>query len=174
MKYRFLGFSSEQELHILELILVTLILKLSNVKACCPSTNLKEISSVVTHVEHLVGGRSVELSSFVIELQKILREIGPSTAVLENALLLQKSLEYYTLRQFMFSGMLVHVVAKLDVYTNYENPPHYVLGLPVGITIEITLRNTPSESPPGLKRTITETLPHSVYLDSQGPSGVAA
>ncbi|XP_027173158.1 protein SIEL [Coffea eugenioides] len=171
MKYRFLGFSSEQELHILELILVTLILKLSNVKACCPSTNLKEISSVVTRVEHLVGGRSVELSSFVIELQKILREIGPSTAVLENALLLQKSLEYYTLRQFMFSGILVHVAAKLDVYNNYENPLHYVLGLPAGIPIEITLRNISRESRIWLKMTFKEKLAQFVYLDLHGLSG---
>lgn len=171
MNYRFLGFSSKQELQILELILVTLTLKLSNAKTCCPSANIKQISSVVTRVEHLVGGRSVELSSFVIELQKILREIGPSTAVLEDAFLLQKSLEYYSLRQFIFSGILVHVAAKLDVCNNYENPLHYVLGLPVGIPVEITLHNISRESRIWLKMTYKEKLSQFVYLDLQGLSG---
>ncbi|KAL3536574.1 hypothetical protein ACH5RR_005035 [Cinchona calisaya] len=165
MKYSFIGFSSKQELHILELVLVMHVLKMSNVKACCPCATLKEISSVVTHVEHLVGGRSVELSGFVIELRKMLSEIGPSTDDLENAFLLQKSLEYYSLRQFMFSGVLLHMKAELDVCNKYENPLQYVLGLPVGLPLEITWRNISRETRIWLKMTFKENQTQFVYLD---------
>lgn len=175
IKYRFIGFSCKQELHILELLLVTQILKISKFKACCPSATLKKISSVVADVEHLVGGRLVELSSFVIELQKILSEIGPPIDTLENAFLLHKllqaSLEYYSLRQFMFSGILLHMEAELDVCNNYDNPLHYVLGLPVGIPLEITLRSMSKETRIWLKMTFEERLAQFVYLDLHGLSG---
>lgn len=175
MRYRFLGLSKEAELHILELIIVSCTLKISYARAGCSRATLKKLYSTVSCVEHLHRESSLELSSFIVELQKILHEIGPLTdGAAGNPVQLQKSLEYFYFKQFEFSGIqLKHVKAELEVCNkSYENPLNFISGLPVGIPFEIKLYNVSCESRLWLKMTLAfgEEKIQFVFLDLDGVS----
>lgn len=174
IRYRFLGLNKEAELHILELIIVSCTLKIFYAKAGCSAATLKKLYSTVSCVEQLHRESSLELSSFIVELEKILREISPTDGAAGTPVQLQKSLEYFSLKQFELSGtQLKHVKAELVVCNNcYENPLSFIFGLPVGIPFEIKLYNVSCESRLWLKMTLAfgEEKIQFVFLDLDGVS----
>uniref|UniRef100_A0A5B7C4K0 Integrator complex subunit 4/Protein SIEL C-terminal Ig-like domain-containing protein n=2 Tax=Davidia involucrata TaxID=16924 RepID=A0A5B7C4K0_DAVIN len=167
MRHTFIGLSKEEELHVLELILLNCILRLSSVEAFCDCTASKKLYSTFSRVEFLHEEGFSEPSNFVIELKKALCEIGPSTdGVSQSPFLLRKLVDFFSLQQFVFCGKLKHIKAELDVHDNdYENPFPFISGLPVGIPLEITLYNILSENRLWLRMTVYEQLTEFVFLD---------
>ncbi|KAL7265628.1 hypothetical protein ACSBR1_003420 [Camellia fascicularis] len=167
MRYRFIGLSKEEELHVLELILLNFILRLSSVEVYCDFTTLKNLHSTLSRVEFLHEELSIQPSNFVTEIKKSLHEIGFSTdGPFYTPFLIQKLVEFFSLKQFVFCGKLKHIMAELDIHDNdFENPFHFISGLPVGIPLEITLYNISRENRLWLQLAVDETLTEFVFLD---------
>lgn len=167
MRCRFIGFSKEEELHVLELILVSCILRLSKVEICCYSTTLKRLSATISHVEFLHKEGSIETSDFVIEIKKTLNEISISVGGSScSPSLFTKLLDLFTLKQFNLCRRVRHINAVLDVPGNDSaNPLPFVSGLPVAIPMEITLHNVASENRLWLRMTMNEESTQFVFLD---------
>ncbi|XP_062002524.1 protein SIEL [Rosa rugosa] len=169
LKSTFIGLSKVEELHILELILVTCMLKLSKVEICCHLGTLRKLSCTMAHAESLLEDGTFEPSRFLIEVRKLLSEIGTSLNGSScNPILFRRVLESFFLERLVLCGGLKHIKADLDIPDNdYEHPLRFVAGLPVGIPCHITLHNVSVESRLWLKMTangIDDT--QFVYLDS--------
>ncbi|KAJ0087630.1 hypothetical protein Patl1_31437 [Pistacia atlantica] len=167
IRCRFIGLSKEEELHVLELVLVSCLLRLSKVEICCYLTTLKKLSSTISHVEFLHQQGSIELSKFVTEVKNSLLEIGTSTfGASYKPFLFSQLLESFFLNQLLLSGRLRHIKAELDVPDNStENPVTFVSGLPVAIPLEITLHNISSENRLWLRITMSEESTQFIFLD---------
>ncbi|KAL2509940.1 Protein SIEL [Forsythia ovata] len=167
MWYRFIGLSREEELHLLEIMLLSCVLRLSYLETFNFEASLKKICTISSRVENLCKEEAIELSNFILDLQKLLCEIGNSSdGVFENIYLLQKSLKSFSLRQIVLSGEIKHLEAELNVRDNdFQNPLPFILGLPVGIPFEITLYNLTSEKRLWLTMTVDGTSPQFVFLD---------
>ncbi|PIM99771.1 hypothetical protein CDL12_27734 [Handroanthus impetiginosus] len=167
MLYRFAGLSREENLHILELMLVTYTLKFSYGGTCCLEYYMNRLNFVLSRVEYLRKEGSLELSDFVIELQNISCEIGNSEDGSINKLcLLQKCLNLFSLKHFVLSRELKYLDAEVDVCGNdFQNPLPFISGLPVGIPVDITLYNISSEIRLWLEITLGESLTQFVFLD---------
>lgn len=161
LRYRFIGFSKEEELHIEELTLVACTLRLFVFDPCFhESALLKKL--------FLFKGTSIQHSRFVIELMKILQKN-------ENSIeLFRKSLEFFTLKQLIISdGHLRYMKAEVDIVDNHWlNPLPFVAGLPVGIPVKIRLQNTPTESKLWLIMTLNKELNNQyVFIDLKSFEG---
>ncbi|KAK2981773.1 hypothetical protein RJ640_010290 [Escallonia rubra] len=166
MRFRFIGLSTHEELHILELILVTYALRLSEIESLYDPFTIQKLHSTISRVELLQKGSSIEPSNFVIELKKSLHEIGTCRdGASYSPFLFQNLLELFSLKQFVFCGELRYVEAELEVRgNNLEQPLPFVPGLPVGIPFSITLYNTLSESRLWLRMTMEDSTQF-VYVD---------
>ncbi|XP_077250685.1 ARM repeat superfamily protein isoform X2 [Tasmannia lanceolata] len=69
MRYRFLGLSNEEEFHVLQLILLSCVFRLSNVGICCYPPTLKRLHATMSRLEFLCQEGSAELSDFAKELK---------------------------------------------------------------------------------------------------------
>ncbi|XP_031284736.1 protein SIEL-like [Pistacia vera] len=167
IRCRFIGLSKEEELHVLELVLVSCLLRLSKVEICCYLTTLKKLSSTISHVEFLHQQGSIEQSKFVTEVKNSLLEIGTSTFDASyKPFLFNQLLESFFLNQLLLSGRLRHIKAELDVPDNStENPVTFVSGLPVAIPLEIALHNISSENRLWLRITMSEESTQFIFLD---------
>lgn len=155
LKTTFIRLSKEEELHILELILVICVLKLSKVEICCRLGTLRKLSRTMAHVESLLQDETVEPSRFTIEVRKLSSEIGTSlNGSFCNLSLFRRVLESFSLKQLVLCGRLKHIKVDLDIPDNdYQHPLRFVAGLPVGIPCHITLHNVVVESRLWLKMT---------------------
>ncbi|KAJ0088067.1 hypothetical protein Patl1_31451 [Pistacia atlantica] len=167
IRCRFIGLSKEEELHVLELVLVSCLLRLSKVEICCYLTTLKKLSSTISHVEFLHQQGSIELSKFVTEVKDSLLEICTSTfGASYKPFLFSQLLESFFLNQMLLSGRIRHIKAELDVPdSSTENPVTFVSGLPVAIPLEITLHNISSENRLWLRITMSEESTQFIFLD---------
>ncbi|KAL3633347.1 hypothetical protein CASFOL_000597 [Castilleja foliolosa] len=168
MLYRFSGLSREEKLHILELMLLTCVMRCSYRGTCCFEDYTKKVNFVLCRVECLQKEGSVQLSNFVIELRNILScEKGESEdGFVHKFDLLQKSLHFFSLKYILFSGQLKHLEAFVDVFDNdFQNPLPFVPGLPVGLPLNITLYNISSETRLWVAITLGGKATHFVYLD---------
>ncbi|KAM7526542.1 hypothetical protein LguiA_016444 [Lonicera macranthoides] len=167
MRYTFIGLSKEEELHIMELILVTCILRLSSGEDSRHKLALKNLCSTISHLEFLHNEGSVEPSIFVNELKKSLPEIDTSlTGPSHSPFLFQKLLKNFTLKQFLFHGEIKHVNALLEVQNNdCENHLPFVSGLPVGIPFNINLYNTSCEERLWLRMSVNKDYNQFVFID---------
>lgn len=167
LRCRFLGLSEEEELHVLELILMTCLLRLSKVEICCYLTIMRKLSSTISHVEFLHQQGSIKPSKFVTELKKSLLEIDSSTCATPcSPFRFNELLNSFFLEQFIFCGRLKHVIAELNVPNNSsENPIIFVSGLPVAIPCEITLYNILSKNRLWLRLTMNDESTQFVFLD---------
>ncbi|KAM1597902.1 hypothetical protein PS2_032759 [Malus domestica] len=158
LKSTFIRLSKREELHILELILVTCVLRLSKVEICCHLRTLRKLSSTMPQVESLLRDGSLEPSRFITEVEKLSSETGTSLNEAScDPRLFQRALESFSLKQLVLSGGIKHVNAELDIPDNsYENPLRFVAGLPVGIPCHIRLHNVLAESRLWLKMTVNE------------------
>ncbi|KAH7867126.1 hypothetical protein Vadar_029110 [Vaccinium darrowii] len=167
MKYTFLGLSKQGELLVLELILLNCILRLSSVEAYSDGSTVEKLHSTLSQIEFLYSELSIEPSNFVSELKKSLHETGFSTdGQSYSPLLFRKSVEFFSLKQFVFCVKLKHIKAELDVSDNdYDNPFPFIPGLPVGIPLGITLYNISRENRLWLQLAMDEALSEFVFLD---------
>lgn len=167
LKSRFIGLSKEEELHVLELILVTCTLRLSKTQICCKYSALKRLSSTMSQVEILLKEDSVKPSELLIEVGKLLSEIPTSVSGgPHDPYLFKKLSEVFCLKKFVVCGRLKHVKAELDVPRNdFENPLNFVPGLPVGISCQITLHNILTESRLWLTMTPDDGSTQFTFLD---------
>lgn len=167
MLHRYIGLSSEGELHILELLLVTYILKLSCGEIFCLQDYMNKLKFVLGRVEYLSKEGSIELSQFVTEVQNFSCGIGTSEdGVIQKLDILQNSLKLFSLRRIMLTGDLKYFDAEVEVFNNdFQNPLPFISGLPVGIPLNITLHNISSETRLWLAINLGEKSTQFVFLD---------
>ncbi|XP_073149060.1 protein SIEL [Henckelia pumila] len=167
MLCRFIGLSREKELHILELTLATYALRLSAGATCCFNACMIELRSAISRVERLHRERSIELSDFIIELQNALHEIGNSKdAAADKFYLFQKSLSLFSPNHIALPGEIKYMEADVNIFDNsFENPIPFVAGLPVGVSLEITLYNISCEARLWLTMTLTEKSKQFIFLN---------
>nr|GMC81815.1 protein SIEL [Ipomoea batatas] len=167
MRYRFIGLTKEDEFHILELKLVADTAKLCKLEAGCQYNATKKLHSGVSLAQQLHEEGSISLSSFVTELQKALNEINMSGSVtMENPFSLLSSLKQFKLRQLVLPGKLKYIEAEMDVQgTDFQNPLPFIPGLPVGISLVITVHNVSVEKRLWIKMSLEEKMTQFAFLD---------
>ena len=166
LRCRFLGLSKEEELHVLELMLVSCLLRLSKFEICFYYTTMRNLSSTISHLEFLHQQGSTEPSNFVTAVKKSLFEINISHTSYRPSLFNQL-LNSFSLSQLVFHGRLEQVHAELGVPDNSsENPVIFVSGLPVSIPFEITLYNISSVNRLWLRMTMSDETTQFIFLDS--------
>ncbi|KAI4318958.1 hypothetical protein MLD38_032610 [Melastoma candidum] len=182
MRCLFTGFSNDEELHLLELVLLALLLRLCKVEICCHAIFVaRKLSHVWVEVEQLLEENTVEPTVFLSELKKVLPD---SPFSVDNIIairpLFRKVVDSFCPMQFELSRNLNWIHAELVVPNNSSENPHvFIEGLPVAILLEITLHNVPKESRLWLKMTILgkEEPQQFIFLDpelvSRGPNKVS-
>ncbi|CAL1378617.1 unnamed protein product [Linum trigynum] len=144
IRSRFIGFSKEEDLQILELVLFSCLLKLATGNVSCWGTTLTtRLLATISQVESLRQEGSMEPSSFVAQVKQTLNQAG----ILSTAPLFFKKLaDNFSLGQFTLRSKITHVSAEL-VIPGYDShhPLPFVPGLPVAIPVDITLHNISSE-----------------------------
>ncbi|KAJ7950055.1 protein SIEL [Quillaja saponaria] len=167
LRSRFVGFSVEEELNVLELILVTCVLRLCKVEICCHIQTFKKLTTTISHVESLLKKESSGPSNFVVEVRKLLCESGTSmNGASCSPFLFETCLKLFSLKQFVLSGRIRHIDAELNIPDNdAENPLPFVSGLPVGIPFEITLHNILGGNKLWLSLTMDDDSTQYVFLD---------
>lgn len=167
MRYKLIGLTKEDNFLILELIIANGILTLCNMEACANKNTLKKLHSVMSCIEHICGEGSTKSSNFVVEVQKSLREIDiTSCPILDNPYLLLKSVEHFTPRKVVSLGNVKYMEAELHFQGNeFQNPLPFIFGLPVGLSLDITLHNISSENRLWIKMSLEEKLAQFVFLD---------
>ncbi|KAF9665304.1 hypothetical protein SADUNF_Sadunf16G0108800 [Salix dunnii] len=167
LRYRYIGFSKEEELYVLELIVVACMLRLSKVEISCSPTTMKKLSAIISHIEILNDKGSIEPSNILMDAKKTVHEIESSKAGISCSLFLNTNLvDFFTLKQFSLCSRVRHINAELNVPGNdFENPLRFVSGLPVAIPLDITLYNVSSENRLWLTIRMSEELTQFVFLD---------
>ncbi|XP_022982770.1 protein SIEL [Cucurbita maxima] len=167
LRSRFIGFSKEEERHILELMLVTSALRLANGEICCHLTIMRKLSMIASNIEHLLKEECIEPSTFVCEVQRSLSKLGAITPKAScYSLDFRKLLKTFTLNHLEISKKLKHVKAELVIPDNdYEKPLYFVPGLPVGILCQIILHNVSSERKLWFRITMDNTTSQFIFLD---------
>ncbi|KAF6134760.1 hypothetical protein GIB67_002161 [Kingdonia uniflora] len=149
----FSGFSKEEEVHILELTLLTSFLRLSEVEIGDHTTTLKRLREIMSRLELLCLEEFIKFADFARELKEFLDK--GDFAVLEASYIpcSYKSLPgYFSLKEVLFDGTLKHIKAELEsVGNDSENPLPFISGLPVGIAFQITVYNVPGDKRMWLK-----------------------
>ncbi|XP_047330619.1 protein SIEL [Impatiens glandulifera] len=163
IRHKFIGYTKEEELHILELICLSHTLSISRIETYDCST-LKKLYAVVSQME------SLQNTNFVIELRNLLSEIGESSSI-PVPTPLQKVIDIFSFKttscsNFLLSGHLKHIKAEINTCDNeFENPSIFIAGLPVGVTLRISLFNVPSKSRIWIQMKLGMDFPQFVFLD---------
>ncbi|KAK7294764.1 hypothetical protein RJT34_17660 [Clitoria ternatea] len=166
LKSRFIGFSAEEELIVLELMLLAYALRLCKVENCCLNLTFKRLTAVYALVESILKESSASPSNFTVELGKLLHESSICTGASSSPLQFDACLKLFSLKQFVFCGGIKHIKAVLSILnTDSEHPLPFVSGLPVGIPCEITLHNISSESRLWLRMSMDDGFMGFVFLD---------
>ncbi|KAL5550721.1 hypothetical protein UlMin_000897 [Ulmus minor] len=166
LRGRFIGLSKDEELHILELFLVTYTLRLSRVEICCKLATLRKLRSTISNVEALLKEGSAEPSKFITEVGNLSSEICASFDDSSCTLSFHKLMECFSLQKLFVRGSLKHVKAELHIPdNNSENPLHFVSGLPVGIPCQIILHNILVESRLWLRMRSDNESTQFIFLD---------
>ncbi|KAF9597496.1 hypothetical protein IFM89_019023 [Coptis chinensis] len=131
-----------EELHILEIILLNCVLRLSKPEICCRRTTLKKLCATMSNLELLCEKGFIKLSDFARELKSFCQEESSGDDVSYGSIHLERLLELFSLKQFVYSEKIKHIKADLDVPGNdSENPLPFISGLPTAVTFQITLHN---------------------------------
>ncbi|XP_042496073.1 protein SIEL [Macadamia integrifolia] len=147
LRYRFSGSTTKEELHVLELVLFSFAMRLSQVEIFCHQTAFKRMKGTISRVELLCREGSTEPSEFVKEVQKSFSQAGTfNNESSSDPFLLKRSLEFFSLKQVEIHGSLKHIKAEVDVpHNDSEHPLTFISGLPVGVTFQISLYNIDRE-----------------------------
>lgn len=165
---RFVGFSAEEELNVLELILVICALRLCKVETRHLNLTLKRLTAIYLRVNSILKEQSILPSNFTVELGKLLHE--SNTTSINGASCsppqFDRCLKLFSLKQFLFQGSIRHKKAELSIPNNDSlHPIPFVPGLPVSIPCEITLHNILSKSRLWLKLSLDDGSIQYVFLD---------
>ncbi|PKU70633.1 protein SIEL isoform X1 [Dendrobium catenatum] len=161
LKYCFLGLSIEEECHLLELILLSHVLRLHKFQIYSHDILMK-MDSTISRLQILCKEGS-NISAFIKEVKMYSTEEGTNECSREFPV--DKLLQLFYLRLIPFCGKFRHIKADLTAIGNSsENPLHYVSGLPVGITFEISLYNTSQTERVWLKLAIDGSFQY-IFLD---------
>ncbi|KAK7395048.1 hypothetical protein VNO78_15590 [Psophocarpus tetragonolobus] len=162
---RFTGFSAQDELNVLELMLLTYALRMCKDEIIGMNHTIKRLSTLYLRVESILKESSALPSNFIVELGKVLSGTSINGASC-NLLQFDASLEFFSLKQFLFHGQIKHVKAELNISNNdLEHPLPFVSGLPVGVPCEIILHNISSESRLWLRMALDDGFIHHLFLD---------
>ncbi|KAI3829476.1 hypothetical protein L1987_03601 [Smallanthus sonchifolius] len=158
LRYRFIGLSKENELHIEELTLVASTLKLSTSDPRLHESALKKLS---TNKE-----TSTEPSRFLTELIKTLQKD-------ENDPYRFRELpEFFSLKPLVLSRHLRHTRAEVEIKDNdWLKPIPFVAGLPVGIPLKMKLHNMAVETKLWLKMSRSKDAIDYMFIDLKGFEG---
>lgn len=169
MTNRFMGLSKEGELHLLELVLVSCVFRLSKVEICCKLNTLEKLSCTTSRVKYLLdeGSTSAQPSNFLIELQNLSSKIcDPVLRDSFGPLFYKKLLGMFSLKELILCGRLKHIKAELDVpHNDSEHSLSFVSGLPIGIPCEITLLNVLIHKRIWLRMSIDDESNQFLFLD---------
>ncbi|KAL8259226.1 hypothetical protein R6Q59_027179 [Mikania micrantha] len=154
LRYRFIGLSKEEELHLEELTLVVCTLRLSIFYPPYHASALKKL--------FMYEETSTEHSRFLTELMKTLQKEE------SNPYNFREPLELFSLKQLELSRNLRWMRAELDIQiqdNDWVNPIPFVAGLPVGIPLKMKLHNTPAGTKLWLKMSRSTDVVHYVFID---------
>lgn len=141
MKCCYVGLSREVEVQVLELALLAILFRLSEL-AVYSELVLDKLHWIINHVDGLCAGGSYELSNFSKEVKKAFDAKFIDGNPVVN---ICSFLEIFDLKPATDFGMLNARSAVLKVCdTDSENPLSYVRGLPVGVSFDISLFNISS------------------------------
>ncbi|KAH0465601.1 hypothetical protein IEQ34_005704 [Dendrobium chrysotoxum] len=161
LKYCFLGLSIEEECHLLELILVSHVLRLHKFQICSRDILMK-MDSTISCLQILCKEGS-NISAFIKEVKMYSTEEGTNECSREFPV--DNLLQLFYLRLIPFCGKFRQIKADLTaIGYSSENPLHYVSGLPVGITFEIFLYNTSQMERVWLKLAVDGSFQY-IFLD---------
>lgn len=152
LRYRFVGLSKEEELHIEELTLVACTLRLSTFDPCFQDSALKKLS---TYKE-----APKEPSIFLTELMKTVQ-------IDENDIYrFREPLKFFSLKKLELSRNLRYTMAEVEIQGNdWLKPFPFVAGLPVEIPLKMKLHNTPFETKLWLKMSRSKDAIDYVFID---------
>ncbi|KAK9057864.1 hypothetical protein SSX86_022703 [Deinandra increscens subsp. villosa] len=152
LRYRFIGLTKEEELHIEELRLVACTLRLSNFDPHFHESALKKLL--------IYKETSAEHSRFVAELMKTLEKDESDT------FRFREPLNLFSLKQLDLSRNLRHMRAEVEIQDNdWLNPVPFVAGLPVGIPLKLKLHNTPLEAKLWVSMSRSKGVIHYVFIN---------
>ncbi|KAL2330661.1 hypothetical protein Fmac_018242 [Flemingia macrophylla] len=162
---RFIGYSAEEELNVLELMLLTYALRMCEDEISCIYHTFKGLTAVYLRSDSILKESSTLPSNFVVELGKVLSSTsidGASCSLLQ----FEACLMFFSLKRFVFQGSIKHMKAELSVPNNdFEHPLPFVPRLPVGVQCEINLYNILSESRLWLRMTMDDGFVQYAFLD---------
>ncbi|TKY65757.1 SIEL protein [Spatholobus suberectus] len=162
---RFVGFSAEEELNVLELMLLTYALRICKDEISCLNRTFKSLTALYLRFESILKEKSALPSNFVVELGKVLSSTSINGASC-SPLQFDACLKFFSLKQFVFHGPIKNIKAELSIPNNdLEHPLPFVPGLPVGVPCEITLHNILSENRLWLRMTVDDGFIQYVFLD---------
>ncbi|GLJ23248.1 hypothetical protein SUGI_0439750 [Cryptomeria japonica] len=140
----FLGLSEEQELRILELNALIYILRLSLLGVNLSSYVFKRLTSVICCAELLYKGDGLSHSPFLWKIKKSLSDENVKSLCFLK--FVQELPEHFSIQSIPLGKELEEIRAVLIVPNScYEQPFRFVPGLPIGITVHMTLHNVTSE-----------------------------
>lgn len=140
----FLGLGEEQELRILELNALSYMLRFSVSGLNVHSQIFIRLKSLVFSTELLYEGLGLEHSDFLGQAKKQLCDDDPNSSSLLK--LVQELPTHFVLESIPLNEELKEIRAILVVPDNsYEHPLKFVIGVPLGITMHITLHNVTTE-----------------------------
>nr|XP_043611139.1 protein SIEL [Erigeron canadensis] len=152
LRYRFIGLSKEEELHIEELTLVACTMRLSFSDFRLHESALKKLS--------IYNETSIDTSKFKIEVMSAMQKNDSDTYRF------RESLEFFSLKPLILGGNMKYMKAEVDIGVNdWSTPLHFVPGLPVGIRLKIRLHNTPIDTKLWLVMTLSKDLIQYVFID---------
>ncbi|KAL8140738.1 hypothetical protein V2J09_006759 [Rumex salicifolius] len=165
LRYRFTGFSKEDELHILEFVLLNHVLRLYRLQTCCKTS--KKLSTTISQVVNLCQSLSVKPSEFVNEIERLSSENSVmSNGLIQRPLVLKNMLNLFDLKDIALSESIKHIKADLEFPGfDTEHPLPFIPGLPVGVPCEITLNNVSSEHRLWLDMKVDGESSQFLYLD---------
>ncbi|KAM0821883.1 hypothetical protein ACQ4PT_071880 [Festuca glaucescens] len=161
MKCCYVGLNGELEVQVLELALLAILFRLSELPICLES-GLDKLHWIFNHVDGRCADGLYELSDFSKEVKKLL----DANFIDGNPVInICTFLEIFDLKSATDSGILSARSAVLKVWdTDSENPLSYVRGLPVGVRLDISLCNVASHDRIWLRMIAGESIQH-VFLD---------
>ncbi|CAM0872595.1 unnamed protein product [Alopecurus aequalis] len=161
LKCCYAGLNRELEVQFLELALLAILFRLSEL-AVCSELVLDKLHWIINRVDGLCADGSYELSDFSKEVKKTFdANFIDGNPVVDICTFL----EIFDLKPATDFGMINAISAVLKVQdTDSENPLPYVRGLPVGVSFDISLFNISSHDRIWLRMIAGEFIQH-VFLD---------
>jgi integrator complex subunit 4 len=161
MKCCYVGLHRELEVQVLELALLAILFRLSEL-AICSELVLDKLHWIINHLDGLCADGSYELSEFSQEVKK---SFDATCIDCNPAVNICSFLEIFDLKPATNFGMVNARSAVLKVCdTDTENPLSCVRGLPVGVSFDVSLQNIASHDRIWLRMIAGESIQH-VFLD---------